>query len=93
MKEKATGMFMLGDGQGTVVIGSTGKGKSLMPDSSELTNELAKKAFELIGSHRFEVSANLSVDNPASLRAYGQLQSILLMAYQEGQKSVKNDAA
>lgn len=61
---------------------------TLMPDNSELTIELAENAFAMIGRGNFSVSASLSVDNAESLRNYGLFQSILLMAYREGQRSV-----
>lgn len=60
------------------------KGKSLMPDNSELTIDLATRAFEMLGRDEFSVSAELSVDSPESLRNFGLLQSILLMAYKQG---------
>jgi len=69
----------------TVIVGQTAKGKSLMPDNSELTMELATKAFKMLGRDHFEVSANLSVDNLESIRNFGQFQSLLLMAYRQGQ--------
>jgi hypothetical protein len=55
--------------------------------NTELGYELASKAFALLGTTRFEVSAALSVDDAASLRNFGKLQSILLMAYEMGRES------
>lgn len=62
--------------------------KSLMPDNSPLTMRLATQAFKLIDRNTFKVSASLSADNAESLRAFGILQTILLMAYREGYDSV-----
>lgn len=61
--------------------------RSLMPDHSALTMGLAERAFRLIGRSRLDVSAVLSVNDPEGLRAFGQLESILLMAYQAGAAS------
>lgn len=55
-----------------------------MPDNSELTMNLAIRAFEMLGRDEFSVSAELSADAPESLRNFGLLQSILLMAYKQG---------
>lgn len=69
---------------------------SLMPDHSELTMDLAERAFRLIGRANFQVSAVLSVNDWEGLRAYGQLQSMLLMAYKAGAASrpdVSSEAA
>lgn len=74
----------------TLVFGVTAKGKSVMPDHCELTTVLATKAFEMIGANQFCVSADLSVDNPESLKAFGVLESILLMAYREGAKAMQS---
>lgn len=41
---------------------------------------MATKAFKIIGRDDFTVGANLSADQPESLRNYGLLESILLMA-------------
>lgn len=68
----------------TLVIGPTAKGKSLMPDNSDLTMGLATQAFEMINQDNFSVSANLSADNTESLRNFGLFQSMLLMAYKQG---------
>lgn len=76
-----------------LIVGQTAKGKSMMPDNSELTMELATKAFQMLGCGHFEVSANLAVDNPDTLRNFGQFQSILLMAYQEGQLAARTEDA
>jgi hypothetical protein len=81
-----------GDRTNTAIMGITAKGKSIMPDHCELTTALATRAFEMIGEDQFSVSANLSADNTESLRAFGVLESILLMAYQEGRKSALQDA-
>lgn len=75
----------------TVAVGSSGKGKNLLPDNSELTIDLADKAFAMIGGDHFQVDANLSVSNPKGLQAYGLFQSMLLMAYREGQASIQNN--
>ena len=73
------------DGHGNIlVLGQTAKGKSVMPDHSDLTVSLARKAFEIIGSGNFSVSANLDVSKSETLRNFGFLESILLMAYNEG---------
>lgn len=77
----------------TVIFGQTVKGKSLMPDHSELTTELATKAFQMIGGDNFAVSANLSVDNPDSFRNFGRLESILLMAFNQGLSQAKDAIA
>lgn len=66
---------------------------TLMPDNSELTMQLAEKAFALLGRGHFEVSASLSVDNAESLKSFGEFQSLLLMAYREGQASTTRAAA
>lgn len=63
--------------------------QAVMPDHSELTVELARMAFELIGSDTFSVGAALSVERPESLRNFGLLESILLMAYNEGKAAGK----
>lgn len=62
--------------------------KSLMPDNSPLTMRLATKAFQLIGKNTFKVSASLSAENAESLRAFGLLQTLLLMAYREGYEAM-----
>lgn len=78
------------DGEGhTLVFAPSRKGKSMMPDNSELTMDLATKAFEILGREEFRVSAELSVDAPESLRNFGLLQSILLMAYKQGAMDVQ----
>lgn len=82
-----------GDRTHTLIMGTTANGKSIMPDHCELTTHLATKAFEMIGEDHFSVDANLSADNAQSLRAFGVLESILLMAYQEGQKSKRQECA
>lgn len=74
----------------TLIVGQAAKGKSMMPDNSELTMELASKAFQMLGRDRFEVSANLSVDNLDTLRNFGQFQSILLMAFNQGLAQAKD---
>lgn len=63
--------------------------KSNMPDHSELTMHLACSAFKMIGADEFVVNANLSIDDKESLRAFGLFESILLMAYKEGQNSAQ----
>lgn len=75
-----------------LVFGSTMKSKSIMPDHNSLTTELAAKAFEIIGSSNFSVSENLDVTKPESLRNFGLLESILLMAYNKG-KAAANEQA
>lgn len=60
---------------------------SFMPDNTELTMGLATKAFKLIDRDRFIVSASLSVSDPEGLKNFGEFQSILLMAYNEGLQS------
>ena len=91
MHGSATPLFVSqaeGDNAHTLIVGVSGKGKSLMmPDNNEITMGLATKAFEMIGRNEFTVSAELSVDNTESLRNFGVFQSILLMAYREGQKA------
>lgn len=82
-----------GDVTHTFVMGTTTQGKSIMPDNSELTMHLAIKAFEMIGHDDFSVSANLSADDAESLRNFGILESILLMAYQEGKKDMRQECA
>lgn len=87
--QKKVGLFVMsatkeGDYH-TIIAGPSKEGKSLMSDNSDLTMHLATKAFEMIGSDDFTVSAELSADNVAGLIAFGKLQSILLMAYKEGQ--------
>lgn len=77
----------------TLVFAPSAKGKSMMPDNSELTMELATKAFQMIGRDNFAVSANLSVDNLDSLRNFGLLESILLMAFNEGLAKAKDAVA
>lgn len=79
------------DGEGRALVFAPGKkGKSLMPDNSELTMSLATKAFQMIGRNDFAVSANLSADNPDSLRNFGLLESILLMAFNQGLSHAKD---
>lgn len=82
-----------GDTSHTLVVGTTGKGKSLMPDNSELTMDLATKAFQMVGCNKFSVSASLSADDADSLRNFGMLQSILLMGYQKGQEAARSEDA
>lgn len=77
----------------TLVFAPSAKGKSLLPDNSELTMSLATKAFEMIGHDKFSVSASLSADNADSLRNFGLLQSILLMAFNEGLCQAKDAVA
>lgn len=96
MAGAATPVFVTkteGDASHTLVVGVSGKGKSLLPDNSELTMDLAAKAFEMLGRGEFSVSASLSADNAESLRNFGLFQSILLMAYQEGQKAAREEDA
>lgn len=66
---------------------------SLMPDHSALTMDLATRAFQMIDRTEFHVSAVLSVDKPESLKNFGTLESILLMAYEAGQAAAKNRPA
>jgi len=66
----------------------TAQGKTLMPDSCDLTLKLAFQAFDLLDQTHFIVDARLSVDRPETFRDLGLLQSILLMAYNEGRQSV-----
>ena len=40
-----------------------------MPDHSELTANLVSKAFEVIGSSSFQVTASLDVERPSAARA------------------------
>lgn len=77
----------------TLIMGVTAKEKSIMPDHCELTTHLSTMAFELIGADQFSVNANLSAEKPETLRNFGVLESILLMAYQEGQKSKRQECA
>jgi len=72
-----------------LVVGSTARGKSAMPDHNELTANLAAKAFEVIGSSSFQVTASLDVERPETLRDFGLLESILLMAYNEGKAAAE----
>lgn len=62
-----------------------------MPDHSELTAALAYKAFEIIGKETFTVSACLDVSKSETLRNFGLLESILLMAYNEGKLAASAD--
>lgn len=96
-QNEQAGVFVLplqkaGEPGHTLVFAPSAKGKSIMPDNNELTVGLVEQAFKMIGRDDFQVSAQLSVDDPAGLRAYGLFQSILLMAYREGQASVADKA-
>lgn len=66
-------------------------GKSVMPDHSELTVDLACKAFEIIDSNTFTVRATLDVTQPDTLKNFGTLESILLMAYNAGKAAQADD--
>lgn len=57
---------------------------TLLPAHSELTVDLATKAFELVGANEFQVSTRLSIDDSDSIRNFGTLERILLMAYEQG---------
>lgn len=63
--------------------------ENLLPDNSPLTMGLATRAFQMVGQNRFSVSACLSADSTESLRNFGMLQSILLMAYNQGVQDAK----
>ncbi|HDR9758738.1 hypothetical protein KDX16_32120 [Burkholderia vietnamiensis] len=76
---------------GAVVAEGVAPDKSAMPDHSELTLGLAEKAFAIIGADTFTVSARLSVDDPRTLRNFGLLESMLLMAYNDGKADALHD--
>lgn len=53
-------------------------------DVDVLRMSLACDAFEMIDADHFEVNANLSADDPESLKRFKQFQDVLMMAYQRG---------
>jgi hypothetical protein len=69
------------------------KNKNPMPNHSILTTRLATEAFKIIGKDEFTVSACLNADKPKSLENFGILQSILLAAYESGQKNALEQLA
>lgn len=77
---------------GSTIFPPSSKEKSIMPDHNELTMGLASKAFQMIDADAFSVNANLSADNKDSLRNFGMFESILLMAYNEGQQAAPGAA-
>ena len=78
--------------EGGLVFGPSSEVKSLLPDNG-LPMKLATDAFKIIGTDKFEVSAELDARNPKSLMSYKLFQNILMMAYQEGQKNPQTNQA
>ena len=58
-----------------------------------LAHELAFEAFRTLDRNTFSVSAQLSVDDPASLRDFALFERILLDAYQKGYQAGQVKAA
>lgn len=58
----------------------------------QLAMGLAIKAFHIHGADDFTVSAELDASKPETLVAFTTFKEMLLMAYSEGQKSIRSES-